>query len=120
MSEVKKTFKIKGMHCASCIRVIESALKKLPGVSEALVSLVTEQVNVTFDPSIVKDEQITSAVVGVGYKAFLEEEIKSEEKEKEEKQKELTSLKRKAFISLFLAGLIIWGSFPYLSQLAFP
>src|SRR3989338_4070973 len=86
MAENKKTFKIKGMHCASCIRV--------------------------------NDEQVMSAVSRVGYKAFLEEEGESEEKEKEEKQKELSALKRKAFISLFLAFLIVWGSFPYIDQFA--
>ncbi|MCR4305456.1 MAG: heavy metal translocating P-type ATPase [Candidatus Daviesbacteria bacterium] len=115
-----KTFQIKGMHCASCIRVIEGSIKKLPGVTEALVSLVTEKATVTFDSSEVKDEQITSAVSKVGYKAFLEEEAKSEDEEKKEKQKELFSLKRKAFISLFLAALIVWGSFPFLDQFAPP
>lgn len=115
-----KTYQIKGMHCASCIRVIEGSIKKLPGVTEALVSLVTEKASVTFDPSEVKEEQIISAVSKVGYKAFLEEEIKSEDEEKKEKQKELFSLKIKAFISLFLAALIVWGSFPFVEQFAPP
>ncbi len=115
-----KIFQIKGMHCASCIRVIENSIKKIPGVSEALISLVTEKATVTFDSSAVKDEQITSAVSKVGYKAFLEEEVRSEDEEKKEKQKELFSLKKKAFISLFLAALIVWGSFPFLEQFAPP
>jgi Cu+-exporting ATPase len=115
-----KTYQIKGMHCASCIRVIEGSIKKLPGVTEALVSLVTEKATVIFDPSEVKEEQIISAVSKVGYKAFLEEEIKSEDEEKKEKQKELFSLKIKAFISLFLAALIVWGSFPFIEQFAPP
>src|SRR3989338_5836933 len=118
MAENKKTFKIKGMHCASCIRVIESSIKKIPGISDASVSLVTEKATVAFDPKRVNDEQVMSAVSRVGYKAFLEEEGESEEKEKEEKQKELSALKRKAFISLFLAFLIVWGSFPYIDQFA--
>lgn len=118
MSEIKKTFSIKGMHCASCIRVIEASVKKVPGVLDASVSLVTEKATVSYNSDLVKDEQITSAVSKVGYKAFLEEEGRSEEKEKEEKRRELFTLKKKAFISLFLAALIVWGSFPYIMQFA--
>ncbi|MBI2338092.1 copper-translocating P-type ATPase [Candidatus Daviesbacteria bacterium] len=120
MPEVKKTFQIKGMHCASCIRVIENAIKKIPGVSEALVSLVTEKATVAFDPVKVEEEQIISAVSSAGYKAFLEEGSKSEDLQKLEKQKELSGIKRKAFVSLFLAFLIVWGSFPFLEQFAPP
>ena len=39
---IKKTYEVKGMHCASCVRVLERALKKVNGVSEANVNLATK------------------------------------------------------------------------------
>lgn len=108
----KKTYPIKGMHCASCVRVIEHALKKVEGVTDCTVNLATEQTTVTFDPKKVTKENISSAVANVGYRALVDENIKSEEELKKEKQKELNILKIKVIVSLFLGGLILWGSFP--------
>lgn len=34
---MKKTFFITGMHCASCVNILEKSLKKVPGVSSAVV-----------------------------------------------------------------------------------
>ena len=44
-----KTFKIKGMHCASCAVVIEKELKKVPGVGIVEANYGTESVRVIFD-----------------------------------------------------------------------
>ncbi len=112
MANVKKTFSIKGMHCASCVRVLERSFKKIDGVSDAVVNLATEKATVSFNPEKVSDEILSSAVASVGYKAMLNEESLSEDQEKKEKQKELNKLKNKVIVSLFLGGLIVWGSFP--------
>src|SRR6516165_3753226 len=42
---------IEGMTCASCVRRIEKALSRVPGVNEADVSLATERARVTGDPA---------------------------------------------------------------------
>jgi Cu+-exporting ATPase len=110
--ETKKTFSIKGMHCASCVNLLERSLKKVAGISEATVNLATEKATVTYDSEKVTDNHLSSAVANVGYKAILNDEAKSEEDEKAEKQKELKELRNKVIISLVLGGLILWGSFP--------
>ena len=115
---MKKTFSIKGMHCASCVRTLERALKKVDGVSEANVNLATSKATVSCNPQKVKDKQLVSAVANVGYQAFVEEEGKSEDQEKKEKQKELNDLRNKVIVSLVLGGLILWGSFPGLMETA--
>jgi Cu+-exporting ATPase len=115
---MKKTFSIKGMHCASCVRTLERALKKVDGVSEANVNLATSKATVSYNPQKVKDKQLVSAVANVGYQAFVEEEGKSEDQEKKEKQKELNDLRNKVIVSLVLGGLILWGSFPGLMETA--
>ncbi len=118
MTEVKKSFPIKGMHCASCVRVLERALKKVDGVTEATVNLATEKATVACDPEKVTDKNLSSAVANVGYTAMLAEEARTEDEEKKEKQKELTDLKHKVIASLVLGGLILWGSFPGLMNTA--
>lgn len=118
MPEVKKTFSIKGMHCASCVRVLERALKKVDGVTEANVNLATTKATVSYDAAKVKDEQLASAVANVGYKALINEELQSEDEEKVQKQRELKTLRTKVGVSLVLGGLILWGSFPGLMATA--
>ncbi len=118
MAEVKKTYPIKGIHCASCVRVIERALSKTPGVNNAVVNLATEQATVTYDSELCGDDQIASAVNNVGYKAITKSEPHSEDQEKAEKQQELKNLRNKVGVSLFLGSLILWGSFPGLSKTA--
>src|SRR5258706_14545633 len=98
---IKKMFPIKGMHCASCVRVIERAVKKVDGVENCNVNLATEQAIVTYDKTKVTKEHIASAVKNVGYRALVDEEIKSDEELKREKQKKLNMLRNKVIFSLF-------------------
>src|SRR3989344_8127934 len=118
MSNIKKTFSIEGMHCASCVRVLERALKKIPGVMTATANLATVKATVAYEGERVADKQLASAVANAGYKALLNEEEKTEEQEKLHKQKELNDLRNKVFVSLVLGGLILWGSFPGLMETA--
>lgn len=118
MNEVKKTYPIKGMHCASCVRVIERSLSKTPGVNTAVVNLATEKATVSFDPEICSDQQIASAVSNVGYKVATEYGMASQDQEKIEKEKELKKLKNKVIVSLLLGAVILWGSFPGLVNTA--
>lgn len=118
MAETKKTFSVQGMHCASCVRLIEKAVGRLDGVSECNVNLATNKATVTYDPQKVTDTTLESAVASVGYKALINEEVKSEDEEKKEKQKELNDLRNKVAVSLVLGILILWGSFPGLMSTA--
>ena len=74
-----QTFAIKGMHCASCVSVIERTLKKTNGILTANVNIATETATVKFNPQFISNEIISSIVAGVGYKALAVEE--DEEKE---------------------------------------
>jgi len=111
MNEAKKTFSIKGIHCASCVRILERALKKVDGVSDATVNLATEKATVTYDLQRATDKHLSSAVANVGYQALIVEPADAEAmagKEKNEKQKELYDLRNKVIVSLILGGLILW------------
>ncbi len=116
MAEVTQTYPIKGMHCASCVRVIERSLSKVDGIKKANVNLATEKTTVTYDDTKCGPSQIASAVANVGYTALVEQNNLDEDTEKKEKEKELKRLRNKVGVSLFLGGLIFWGSFPGLSS----
>lgn len=121
-SSLNKSFPIKGMHCASCVRVLEKALSKVPGVLSANVNLATEKATVSINPEVT-NQQLSSAVESVGYEAIIDKEtnFKSsdiENNEKTRKSKELQDLKTKVIISLLLGGFILWGSFPGLMNTA--
>lgn len=117
MSDIKKTFAIKGMHCASCVLMIEDALGRVPGVKNANVNLATTKATMEYDPSLVKDSDIESAVANIGYQAMVNDEIGHEDKEKKEREKELVSLRNKVWVSLVLGALVLFGNFPGWVQL---
>jgi Cu+-exporting ATPase len=118
MADTRKTYPIKGMHCASCVATIERSLKKVPGVSSATVNLATEKATVSYDESKVKDKDILSAVANVGYEALLEDANIHAEDKKKEKQKELKDLLNRTSVALIAGALILWGSFPWLMDSA--
>ena len=62
------TLPIDGMTCASCVRRVERALTKVPGVASANVNLATEKATVAFDPVEVSVEQLAAAVEKAGYR----------------------------------------------------
>jgi len=55
------------MTCASCVTRVETALKRVDGVSAATVNLATERATVTIDPSRVSVDQLALAVKDAGY-----------------------------------------------------
>lgn len=67
---MKKTFEIKGMHCASCVAVIEKSLKKVPGVVNAVANLATNKAVVEMEQEIA-DETLAFAVKKTGYELAL-------------------------------------------------
>lgn len=118
MAQQTKQFNIKGMHCASCVRVLERSLSKVPGVSIANVNLATEQATVSFDPEAVSEQHLSEAVSNVGYRADFLAAAKSDDIIQQEKQRELKKLRLQVAISLILGAVLLWGSFPKLMETA--
>ncbi len=61
------TLPISGMSCASCVSHVEGALKELPGVSNVVVNLATNKANFSYDPQLIKLDDMRRAVEDVGY-----------------------------------------------------
>ena len=80
----KKTFIIKGLHCASCVYATEQALKKIKGVKEAVVNLATSQATIEAENKIA-NEQIAKAIESVGYRAVFPKSEKTDFDEQKKK-----------------------------------
>ncbi|MGH2403858.1 MAG: heavy metal translocating P-type ATPase, partial [bacterium] len=58
---------VEGMHCASCVHTVETALSHLEGVRRAAVNLGAEKAFVDYDPHRVTLQQMEQAITAVGY-----------------------------------------------------
>lgn len=61
--------KIDGMHCASCQRPIEKALRETPGVNDVSVNLANREVSVD---SMVGSDVLIAAVADAGFEAVVD------------------------------------------------
>ena len=59
--------KVTGMTCGGCTSTVTRALKEMPGVSDAKVSLSAGEATVQYDEQVTSPEKIKSAVEGAGY-----------------------------------------------------
>src|ERR1035437_6021224 len=57
-----KTYKVRGMHCASCASIIEKTLKKVDGVHDIQVNYATETAKVTFDEAKTNHHHLSKKV----------------------------------------------------------
>ncbi len=71
MSENKMSFRVTGMTCTTCSKIVERALSKVEGVTYASVNLATESVFVAADDSVTFDV-LEAAVEKSGYKILKE------------------------------------------------
>jgi P-type Cu+ transporter len=68
------SFPVEGMTCASCVRRVERALEKTPGVASASVNLATERATVHYDPASATLDTLRGAVEKAGYGVPAEEQ----------------------------------------------
>src|SRR5258708_6397638 len=58
---------ITGMTCANCAATIERNVRKLPGIDLAVVNLANERLSVTYDPKVLKHDEIVARIRKAGY-----------------------------------------------------
>jgi Cu+-exporting ATPase len=63
------TLRVSGMSCAACSSAVEAALRQLPGVAEAGVSLLTSTAEVRFDPGTTGPRHFIEAIEAAGFEA---------------------------------------------------
>ena len=70
----KEKYTVTGMTCAACQANVTRCVQKLDGVEDVDVSLLANQMTVSYDETKVNPEKITSAVEKIGYGAFPQEQ----------------------------------------------
>ncbi|MBQ8379249.1 MAG: heavy metal translocating P-type ATPase [Clostridia bacterium] len=89
-------FDIDGMTCSSCSAHVDRAVRKLNGVKDVNVNLLSNNMMVNYDEKQITNDDIIKAVIEAGYNAILS----SEEKLKEKNEDKISSMKRRLVISI--------------------
>lgn len=70
---MKQKFQVTGMTCSACSATVERNVKKLEGVKEVTVNLLSNSMVVSYDEDKVNNQTIIDTVVKAGYQAALEQ-----------------------------------------------
>ncbi|MBL7052019.1 MAG: sulfite exporter TauE/SafE family protein, partial [Nanoarchaeota archaeon] len=63
----KETFKVEGMVCESCEKIIKKQVMDLDGIQDFKINYKTSKAEVTFDPDLISLENIQSKITEKGY-----------------------------------------------------
>lgn len=126
--DAPKTYKIKGMHCASCASVIEKAFKKVEGVQSVEVNYGTEKAKISFNPEKTNLHDLSKNIEPLGYSLEIPisaKEMSMSESEntgylefnqsKKEKLTEVREMRNKVLsavpLAFFAAFVMVWDIF---------
>ncbi|MCP4646478.1 MAG: cadmium-translocating P-type ATPase [bacterium] len=79
---MKKTYKVTGMHCASCANNIESYLGKTKGVTKAVVNFNTSTALVEFNEKAIPETKVLKIISELGFTATPEDRKPSKKSSK--------------------------------------
>lgn len=67
---MKREFNIIGMHCAACVKRVETVVSRLDGIEDVTVNLLTKKGTVTFsDDTMTQPEDVIHAITAIGFEA---------------------------------------------------
>lgn len=100
-------FDITGMTCSACVAHVEKSVRKLNGVQDVSVNLLTNSMSVEFEDRNLSPQNIIESVQDAGYDAFLKEQTQSTAPKVDYAVKEQEELKQRVIISFaFLIPLL--------------
>lgn len=102
----KTILSIRGMHCTSCAKIIENAIRKAKGVKSAAVNFATEKASVEFDERKVRIEEILGLIEGAGYSAEEEKGLELDG-EREARERDIKELKNSFIASIVLTAPVV-------------
>jgi Cu+-exporting ATPase len=65
---VKVDVGVRGMHCAGCVKTIEEAARRVPGVEDARVNFASEQASLDVNPDAFRASALQQALLDRGYR----------------------------------------------------
>lgn len=104
-----QTYRIRGMHCASCATIIEKSLTKVDGVETAEINFGTETAKISFDEIKTNVHQFSEKIEPLGYSLVADEHAAhlGLNQSKAEKLAELAAMKNKIMTIMPMAAVAI-------------
>lgn len=104
-------FIVTGMTCSACSSHVQNAVQKLNGVQSASVNLLTNTLDVNYDPTVVSENQIVLAVKNAGYGVAQNAPQSSSKRD---------SALVKLIVSLCLSAVLIYVAMGHMLSLPLP
>lgn len=134
-----QTYRVKGMHCASCASIIVRTVKKINGVEDISVNNGTENARISFDESMTSPHHFNKKLEPLGYSLVVPETaeemgMSADEhaahlglnQSKQEKMAEIRDMKMKvasaiplAIISVFIMAWDILAQYSVVSAMSY-
>ena len=100
---IKNTYPVLGMSCASCAARVYKTLNGLPGVYQATVNYATAVAQVEYNPEICSDATLQSAVQDAGYDLLVDTGEDAADKAEEIRLTRYRKIKRRTVAALLLS-----------------
>ncbi|MBI4619002.1 MAG: cadmium-translocating P-type ATPase [Desulfobacterales bacterium] len=95
----EKELRIKGLHCADCVKKIERTMSSLHGIHGIKLGFSTGKMGVRYDSDKISSEEIQSKIKSLGYDIL----------EKEFKEENIFSLKNHEFLFALVSGIALFS-----------
>lgn len=100
---IKNTYPVLGMSCASCAARVDKTLNGLPGVYQATVNYATAVAQVEYNPEVCSDATLQSAVQDAGYDLLVDTGEDVADKAEETRLTRYRKIKRRTVAALLLS-----------------
>lgn len=124
---MKQKFDVTGMTCSACSSRVEKCVRRLDGVNDVSVNLLTNSMQVEYEENVASDDRIIDAVVRAGYGASVRQEgMQKNNAEGIRKQKkdpaaeQLKNMKKRMILSFVFLIPLMYVSMGHMAGLPLP
>ena len=105
---------VKGLHCASCVTQVESALTRTPGVVSAAMNVATSEVDIEYQPGQTTLADLNTAVKDSGYDLVpaVAASESGVDQHADEQAQEYRGLMRKFWFAAIISIPVMFFSYP--------
>ena len=116
----KEVYIIKGMHCASCSSRVEKITKKLNGVMDSSVNLLSEKMTIYYDENKISREHIMDTVKKAGFSIEPEIKIETVNENNKDDNNRIKGEKRNLISAIVLSILLLYISMGQMFSIKLP
>ncbi len=99
------TIKVEGMYCSACAWLIHKVMKTQKGIQDTHINAVTQNVQIEFNPALIKLSEIFSQIDALGYHPLQQQSINNEASD--ERKKQLKKIAVAGFGMMFIMTLAV-------------